>query len=468
MRSIRFLGAAGVVTGSKHLLTVDGTRVLVDCGLFQGEKVWRERNWQPLPVAVDQIQGVVLTHAHLDHTGYLPRLAHDGYRGPIYASQGTAELCGVLLPDSGRLQEEDAAFRNRHGVTRHPVALPLYTEADAMAVLKQFRAVALEQKVAVAPGCEFTYHRAAHILGSCLADFQLGTGGDTRRILFTGDIGRLNEGHSPQMPSGPAALQGKLDYLVMESTYGNRVHPEVDVGPQIAATIKTAIERGGTVVIPAFAVERTQKLLFLLKHLMEAGQIPRVPIHLDSPMAIRAVDIFLEHTDEFSPETQEMIRRYGSPHTWPQMYFDQTVEQSKAANAAKQPAIIIASSGMAAGGRVLHHLAQRLPDARNLVIFVGYQAAGTLGAQIRSGRSVVTIYHQPVAVKAQVEAFEQFSDHADSEELVTWLRTLPEAPRQVFLVHGDPDAAAALKEKIEADLHWNVHVAQWLEEVELE
>ncbi len=467
MRSIRFLGAAGVVTGSKHLLTSDGTRVLVDCGLFQGEKVWRERNWQPLPIAVAELQGVVLTHAHLDHTGYLPRLEREGYRGPIYASQGTAELCGVLLPDSGRLQEEDAAFRNKHGLTRHPVALPLYTEADALAVLKQFRPVELEQTVTLAPQCAFSYHRAAHIMGSCFADFKLGTGSDMRRVLFTGDIGRLNESNSQQLAGGPAALQGPLDYLVMESTYGNRVHPDVDVSPQIATAIKTAIERGGTVVIPAFAVERTQKLLFLLKHLMEAGQIPRVPIHIDSPMAIKAVDIFLEHTDEFSPETQEMIRRYGSPHTWPQVYFDQTVDQSKAASAAREPAIIIASSGMATGGRVLHHLAQRLPDARNLVIFVGFQAPGTLGAQIRSGQLVVTIYRQPVAVKAQVVAFEQFSDHADSGELITWLRALQQAPRLVFLVHGDPDAAAALKQKIEAELHWNVHVAQWLEEVEL-
>ncbi len=469
MNSLRFLGAADVVTGSKHLLTWDDHRVLVDCGLFQGQRQWRERNWQDLPVPVQEIEAVVLTHAHLDHTGYLPRLERQGFGGPVYASEGTAELCAVVLPDSGRLQEEDAAFHNRAKSSRHTPALPLYTEQDALNTLKLLRPVALEQPTSVAPGISLRFHRAAHILGSCFADFQVGSGAATRRIVFTGDLGRLKQGSAQTLSSGPSRVNSgaPVDYLVMESTYGNREHPDVDPTPAMAAAVNAALQRGGSVVIPAFAVERTQKLLFLLKQMMVAGQIPQVPIHIDSPMAIKAIDIFLEHTGEFNEPTQALIRKFGSPHQWQDVYFDQTPQQSKAINNV-QRCIIISSSGMAAGGRVLHHLANRLPDPRNLVFFVGYQSPGTLGQLIKDGKNPVLIHKQPVPVRAQIAAFEQFSDHADADEILTWLRTFSQAPRCTYLVHGEPDSAAALAARIEKELGWNVQPAHWLQEVPLE
>ena len=467
MKSIRFLGAAGTVTGSKHLLTSDGVRLLVDCGLFQGPKLWRERNWQQLPIPIESIQDVVLTHAHLDHTGYLPRLVRDGFRGPVYCTAATAELCAILLPDSGRLQEEDAAFHARHpGTSSHQPAAPLYTEQDAQQALALMRTLALEQSLALGPQARLTFHPAGHILGSCFADFLLGTGGDQRRILFTGDIGRLDHGNAQALAAGPARVDS-VDYLVMESTYGNRRHPDVDIAPQLAQKLRTALERGGVVVIPAFAVERTEKLLFLLKHLLEAGQIPRVPIHIDSPMAIQAMEVFIAHAQDLDADTRGLIARYGSPHQWPELHFDSTPEQSKALNAAAGPFIVLSSSGMATGGRVLHHLARRLPDPRNLIVFVGYQSPGTLGELIRDGHNPVYIHHAPIAVQAEIAAFEQFSDHADDEELLRWLGAFTHPPRATFLVHGDPDAAQALQQRIATTLGWKVEVAAWLQEVPL-
>jgi metallo-beta-lactamase family protein len=372
----------------------------------------------------------------------------------------------VLLPDSGRLQEEDAHFRNRHARTSHNPAEPLYTEQDANNVLKLIKPQPQDQPVALSAQINFTFRHAAHILGSCFVDFRL-DGPSPLRVLFTGDIGRLKQGTAQTMAAGPEEVDA-VDYLIMESTYGNRLHPNVDVSGAMADVIRRALQRGGSVVIPAFAVERTQKLLFLLKHLMEEGQIPQAPIHVDSPMAVKAIDIFLEHADEFNDETRDLIARYGSPHKWQNVFFDQTTDQSKAINNSPMPCIIISSSGMATGGRVLHHLAQRLPDPRNLVMFVGYQSVGTLGQQIRDGKNPVIIYKLPVTVRAQIVAFEQFSDHADYEEILTWLEYFKKAPRCVFLVHGEPDSAAALKQQIESALHWNVHVAQWLEEVPLQ
>ncbi len=459
------MGAAGTVTGSKHLLSAGGARLLVDCGLFQGPKTWRERNWQPLPVAPAELGAIVLTHAHLDHTGYLPRLAREGYGAAVYASAGTIELCGILLPDSGRLQEEDAAFHARHPQTSaHQPALPLYTEADARHALRLMRPIEREQPFSPAPGITATLHRAGHILGSCMAAVEFGQGDARRRVLFTGDLGRL---HASGLDGGPAAPP-PVDYLVMESTYGDRDHPPVDIGPQLAAVLRAALGRGGVVVIPAFAVERTEKLLFLLKHLLEDGQIPRVAVHIDSPMAIEAMDVFLRHADELDADTRALLARYGSPHQWPELHFDRTQEQSQALNAAAGPLIILSSSGMATGGRVLHHLAQRLPEARNLVIFVGYQSPGTLGEQLRDGHRTVVIHRTPVPVRAQVTAFEQLSDHADREELLTWLRAFPRPPRATFLVHGDPAAAEALRDRIAATLEWRVEVARWLQEAELQ
>ena len=470
---IQFLGAAGVVTGSKHLINTgneggkSGIQVLIDCGLFQGQKEWRERNWQDLPIPAREVEAVILTHAHLDHSGWIPRLVKQGFHGPIYATPATIDLCGILLPDSGRLQEEDAAFNNRYKTSKHDPALPLYTMQEAQQCLTLFQPLNFEESKRLSDELSFRFVPAAHILGSSMVEVSLTSRGSASRLLFTGDIGRLRESEvSPGrvLRSGPTENE-RCDVLVMESTYGNREHPQDDPKPELAALIRTTIQRGGSVVIPAFAVERTQKLLFLLKALMESGDIPRIPVHTDSPMAIKAVQIFLKYANEFGPETESLIKQYGSPLDWPNFYFDLTPDDSKKINESKYPAIIVSSSGMATGGRVLHHLMRRLPDPHNLVLFIGFQAPGTRGYDIKNGASQIKIFGQLVAVRAQVASLEQFSDHADTPELLEWLHTFQAAPKQTFLVHGEPAAATALRDVMSGNLHWNVQVAAYRQKV---
>jgi len=470
---IQFLGAAGVVTGSKHLVNTGdesgkgGIQVMVDCGLFQGQKEWRERNWQDLPVPAREIDAVILTHAHLDHSGWIPRLVKQGFHGPIYATPATIDLCGILLPDSGHLQEEDAAFHNRLKTSKHSPALPLYTTEEAQQCLTLFKPVNFGEPKRLSDEITFQFVRAAHILGSSMVEITLTSQGKTSHLLFTGDIGRVHDSETSPgrvVRSGPTEHE-RCDYLVMESTYGNRQHPHDDPRPELAALIRATVQLGGSVVIPAFAVERTQKLLFMLKELMETGQIPRVPVHADSPMAIKAVQIFLKYTDELSPETRALIDNYGSPLDWANFYFDLTQDDSKKVNQSKYPAIIVSSSGMATGGRVLHHLAQRLPDPRNLVLFIGFQAPGTRGYEIKNHAPEVKIFGEMVPVRAQVESLEQFSDHADTPELLEWLHTFQAAPKQTYLVHGEPAAAAELRETMEKDLAWKVQVAAYKQKV---
>lgn len=475
MSYIQFLGAAGVVTGSKHLINTGdesgsgGMQVLVDCGLFQGQKEWRERNWQDLPIDAKKIDAVILTHAHLDHSGWIPRLVKQGFTGPIYATPATIELCGILLRDSGHLQEEDANFHNKHKTAKHDPALPLYTEQDAENCLRYFQAVEVGTDKQLSNELSFRCFRAAHILGSSMAQITLKQSGGTRVLVFTGDIGRVRDttvAPGKVLHSGPAE-PGSPDILVMESTYGNRAHPDTDPRPQLAQLIKQTVERGGTVVVPAFAVERTQKFIFMLKEMMEAGQIPRVPVHIDSPMAIQAVQIFLKHTEEFTDDTKALIAKYGSPLQWQGFYFDSTAEQSKKINDQRFPCIIISSSGMVTGGRIQHHLMQRLPDPRNLVIFIGFQAPGTRGAELKAGAKTIRMFGQDVTVRAQIAALEQFSDHADTRELLSWLKTFPKAPSATYLVHGEPAAAAQLQQAISSEMHWRVEVAKWLEKVQI-
>src|SRR5205085_3179064 len=476
MAYIEFLGAAGTVTGSKHLIntstdgdSANGAQVLVDCGLFQGQKEWRERNWQDLPIQATQIEAVILTHAHLDHCGWLPRLVKQGFRGPIYATPATIDLCGILLPDSGHLHEEDASFHNKHKSSKHDPALPLYTMQEAQACQQYFKPVNIGETVQVAPGMSFQFVRAAHILGSAMAEITLNVNAGQRMLVFTGDIGRLHDttiAPGKVVHSGPAE-PGSPDVLVMESTYGNRQHPTDDPRPQLAQLIKQTVERGGSIVVPAFAVERTQKLLFMLKELMEAGQIPRVPVHIDSPMAIQAVNVFLKHTEEFSDDTRQLVERFGSPLTWQGFYFDSTPEESKKVNDMRYPCIIVSSSGMVTGGRIQHHLIHRLPDPRNLVIFIGFQAPGTRGATIKSGAKTVKLFGEDVPIRAQVAALEQFSDHADTPELLQWLKTFPKPPSVTYLVHGEPAAAEQLQQAIASGLGWHVEIAQWLEKVNI-
>jgi metallo-beta-lactamase family protein len=469
---IQFLGAAGTVTGSKHLVNTSsdsdgktGFQMLIDCGMFQGAKEWRERNWQPLPIPAAAVDAVILTHAHLDHCGWIPRLVREGFRGPIYATASTIDLCGIILPDSGHLQEEDANFYNRHKKSKHHPALPLYTLAEAEASLQYFQPVQFEETRQLSADVSFRFVRAAHILGSSMVELGLNGNGQAKRLLFTGDIGRVRDSTvapGKVVRSGPN--EGEIaDVLVMESTYGNRNHPKDDPRPKLAAIIRQTVQRGGSVVVPAFAVERTQKFLFILKELMEAGQLPRIPVYCDSPMAIKAVEVFLKHEEECSDETCRLIRQYGSPLKWPGFTFALTSDESKKINATPFPAIIVSSSGMVTGGRILHHLMQRLPDPKNTVLFIGFQAPGTRGFTIKRGAGEVRIFGENVPIRAQIATLEQFSDHADTPELLEWLHTFPSKPAVTYLVHGEPAASSQLRDAMTKELGWNVQVAEWME-----
>jgi metallo-beta-lactamase family protein len=473
---IQFLGAAGTVTGSKHLINTSSTsdgkagfQALIDCGMFQGAKEWRERNWQPMPVPANAIDAVILTHAHLDHCGWIPRLVREGFRGPIYATPSTIDLCGIILPDSGHLQEEDANFYNRHQKSKHHPALPLYTLAEAEASLQYFRPVQFEESRQLSPEVAFRFVPAAHILGSSMVELTLSSNGQSRRLLFTGDIGRVRDN---QVSPGKVVRSGPTEgesagVLVMESTYGNRQHPTDDPRPRLAEIIRQTVQRGGSVVVPAFAVERTQKFLFILKEMMESGQLPRIPVFCDSPMAIKAVEVFLKHREECSDETCRLIAQYGSPLQWPGFTFALTAEESKKINGSNYPCIIVSSSGMATGGRILHHLMQRLPDPKNTVIFIGFQAPGTRGFTIKSGAPEVRIFGETVPIRAQIAMFEQFSDHADTPELLEWLRTFSSQPGVTYLVHGEPAASSQLREAMIKALGWNVQVAEWMQKVDV-
>jgi len=472
---IQFLGAAGTVTGSKHLINTgdptgkSGLQVLIDCGVFQGPKEWRERNWRDTPVPAKEIDAVILTHAHLDHCGWIPRLVKEGFRGPIYATSPTIDLCGIILPDSGHLQEEDARYYNKTRKSKHDPALPLYTFEEAQDSLKYFKPVQVGDTIQLSSEISFRFVRAAHILGSCMAEISLQVNGAPRRLLFTGDIGRVRDhavAPGKVVHSGPQEGES-ADLVVMESTYGNRMHPKEDPLPELAELIRDTAKRGGSVIVPAFAIERTQKFVFILKHLMESGQIPRMPVFCDSPMAIKAVEIFLKHDEEYSDETRQMIHKYGSPLEWPYFTFASTPEESKKINETRMPCVIISSSGMVTGGRILHHLAQRLPDPRNLVLFIGFQAPGTRGFAIKSKKEEIKIFGDFVPIRAQIAALEQFSDHADPPELLQWLKTFRNKPATTYLVHGEHDASGQLRDVMEKELGWNVEIAQYQEKIQL-
>ena len=477
MAYIQFLGAAGTVTGSKHLINSSfdgdgkkGIQALVDCGLFQGQKEWRERNWQELPIPAHGVDAVILTHAHLDHCGWIPRLVKEGFKGPIFATAATIDLCGIILPDSGHLQEEDAAFYNKIKKSKHDPALPLYTFDEAEDCMKYFRVANVGETTQISSELSFRFVPAAHILGSGMAEVTLTTNGQSRRLLFTGDIGRVRDhaiAPGKVVRSGPK--EGEIaDLMVMESTYGNRVHPHTDPRPELAKVIRETVERGGSIVVPAFAVERTQKFVFMLKEMMEAGQIPKLPVFCDSPMAIKAVEIYLKHEDDYTDEARSLIRKYGSPLEWPGFVFASTAEESKKINEVHYPTIIVSSSGMVTGGRILHHLAQRLPDPKNTVLFIGFQAPGTRGFTIKSGVKEVKIFGDFVRIRAQIAAFEQFSDHADPPELLEWLHTFPKPPSVTYLVHGEPAASSQLRDAMTKELGWNVRVAEWMQKVDVQ
>lgn len=437
------LGAAGTVTGSKHLLEADGRRILVDCGMFQGLKVLRERNWAPLAIPPDSIDAVVLTHAHLDHSGYLPKLVRDGFRGPVYCSSATADLCDILLKDSARIAENDAEYANRRGHTKHKPALPLYTVRDAEAALKQLKPIAFETETSVEGGAKMQLRRAGHILGAAMVEFNW----QGRGIVFSGDLGRYDDVFMPD----PAPVNA-ADYVVVESTYGDRIHPKNDPMEALGAVVERTVRRGGTVVIPAFAVGRTQVLLYHLWMLKRAGRIKSVPIFLDSPMAINATELLCGHLDDhrFSAETCEQSCAIAT--------YVRDVEDSKAIVSNPMPKIVIAGSGMATGGRVLHHIKAFGPEAKNTILFAGYQAVGTRGARLLAGETEIKMFGQWIPIRAEIANLPELSAHADAGEIIRWLRGFEKPPRRTFIVHGEPDASDALRVRIERELGWDAAV----------
>ena len=458
MATLTFLGAATTVTGSKHLLDLDGRRVLFDCGLFQGLKELRLRNWAPLPIPAADIEAVVLTHAHLDHCGYLPRLVAQGFGGRIFCTPGTRELCTLVLPDAARIQEEDARDANRHGYSKHQPALPLYTENDAARALAQLQPVGYGRPVPVVPGLEVDFVNAGHLLGSAYARARVGR----RTILFGGDLGRYSR---PVLPD-PSPIDS-ADILLVESTYGDRLHDPDDGGQRLAAIVSASVRRGGKLVIPSFAIGRVEEVLYWLKHLEEAGRIPVLPVYVDSPMAAAALQFYSKRLSELDPEmtpAERAVCAFGTGR----MTIVASPQQSMDLVASRQPAIVIASSGMATGGRVLHHLEATLPNPKNTILFAGYQAIGTRGRQLVDGATEVRLKGRDIPVAASIERIDSMSAHADAGEIMRWLSGFSHAPAMTYLVHGEPLPLEALRTKIATKLSWPVHIAQYLEQVTLD
>ncbi len=451
--TVQFLGAAGTVTGSMHLVTADGRRILLDCGLFQGLKALRLRNWSERISDVESIDAVLLSHAHIDHSGYLPLLARRGFRGPIYCTAGTADLLRVVLPDAAHLQEEDAERANRRGYTKHRPALPLYTPADAQAALALMRECRYGEPFGVVDGVTGLLRRAGHILGSATVELEL-DGAWPARLVYSGDLGRYDR---PILrdPEPVAAA----DVLLVESTYGNRTHPS-GVEEALARIVREAAGQGSAVLVPAFAVDRTQELLWMLRQLEQSGQVPSLPVYLDSPMAIEVTDIYRRHPEEFDAQMVQALRSGDRPLRPRELHIAASVEESKKLNELRGPVIIISSSGMATGGRILHHLARRLPDPRTTVLLVGFQAAGTRGRALEEGTRTVRMFGQDVPVRARIERIGALSAHADRDEILRWLGGFARPPRETYLVHGEPDAAQGLADAIRARYGWTVTVTQ--------
>ncbi|MFZ3218285.1 MAG: MBL fold metallo-hydrolase [Candidatus Acidiferrales bacterium] len=463
MAKITFLGAAGTVTGSKYLLEAGGKRLLVDCGLFEGAKELRQRNWNPLTVEAATIDWVLLTHAHIDHTGYLPRLVAAGFGGPIYANAATRELCELLLPDSAHLQEEDAQFAARKKYSSHKTPLPLYTVAQAQQALAAFREIPRADAFSISPEFSVRPHDAGHILGSSWLELTITENGKKTLVVFSGDVGRYDQ---PILKDPEPPARG--DFLLCESTYGDREHGTASVPDELAAVINRVAKRGGTVVIPAFAVGRTQTLMYYLRELEDAQRIPKLPVYVDSPMAISVTDIYARHHEDHDLDfTRDEQQGQRDPLNLREVHMTRAVEDSKKINDVTSPCIIISASGMATGGRVLHHLAKRLPDSRSAVLLVGYQAEATLGRLLQDGAQYVRIHGQEVPVRAEVVTLDQLSAHAGRSELLRWLSGFTVPPRQTFLVHGEPSGLEGLRAGIASRFHWPVVVPEYLEKFDL-
>ena len=466
MATLSFWGGVGTVTGSKYLLESNGRKVLVDCGLFQGLKELRERNWQDPPFDPKSIDAVIITHAHVDHTGYLPRLVKLGFDGPVFTSRATCDLLKLLLPDSARLQEEEADYRNRHGLTKHDPALPLYTEEDARETLTRLKGIPnTGERVEITEGLHASFRVAGHILGASLVLVEIEDAGDDgkgRKVLFSGDLGHYDQ-PIVKDPAKPPAC----DYIMVESTYGDRLHEEEHPEDKLARIVHEAVRAGGPILIPAFAIGRTQELLYLLRELEENGKIPVLPVRVDSPMAASATQIYNRWREEHDEEYASILAKKKHPLKTHSMLMASTREESKRLNDERGTRIVISASGMMSGGRVLHHAMRILPDENATLIFVGYQAAGTIGRLIQDGAREVKIMKQMVPVDCRVEKIGGFSAHADWKGVLRWLEGLEEPPRHVFTTHGEPDAAAAMAEHIRDRFGWTVEVPQYGQEFEL-
>lgn len=467
MATLRFLGAARNVTGSCCLLEAEGARLLVDCGLFQ-ERKFQERNWNPFPVEPSSLQAVLLTHAHLDHCGLLPKLVKEGFRGRVYCTAATAEMARYVLLDSGRLQEEDAEFKRRRHERegregRHPV-VPLYTEEDAQQSLPLFTPVRYGEPLELAGGVSATFQEAGHILGSATIRVEFGAGGGRRSILFSGDLGRWDRpiirDPAPPEPS---------DYLLLESTYGGRRHEEVSgIQEALAGAVNSTVRAGGNLLIPSFALERTQEVLYYLSLLLHAGRIPHVLVFLDSPMAVGVTEVFLHHPDLFDEQMRRLLLTGRSPFQFPGLTMVRSVEQSKGLNRLRGSAVIIAGSGMCTGGRIKHHLVTNIGRRESTILFVGYQAEGTLGRVILEGAPEVRILGQTYRRRARVLKINGFSAHADQQELLRWLEPLRAEPRRLFLTHGEPREVEALAETVRSHRQWQPYIPSYGESVELQ
>jgi metallo-beta-lactamase family protein len=449
---LTFLGATNTVTGSKFLITIGTKKILIDCGLFQGLKELRLRNWTKFPIDPKTIDAVILTHAHIDHSGYLPLLVKNGFTGKVYCSQATKELCALLLPDSGYLQEEEAKFLNKHGYSKHKPALPLYTKADAEQALNYLHPLPFKKPHKVDEETYISLIPAGHILGATYVQFKHY---DTT-VLFSGDLGRPND---PIMD--PPTIMQAADYLILESTYGNRLHARVNPIDELCDIINRTYARQGTVVMPAFAVGRAQHLLYLMYQLKTSGRIPNIPVFLDSPMAQGATQLFCKYSELHRLDAALSKRVCEVAH------YVNSKEESQALDLELQPKIIISASGMLEGGRVLHHIKTFAPDERNSIIFAGYQATGTRGADMINGKPEIKVFGQKIPVKAEVKVLSNMSAHADYEEILQWLSHFNHHPRKVFITHGEPEAAQSLKEKIEEKFGWECVVPNYLQAEQL-
>lgn len=451
---LKFLGATRTVTGSKHLMDIDNFRLMVDCGMFQGMKMLRLRNWEPFPVDPATIDAIILTHAHIDHTGYLPRLVRDGFSGPIYCTPATADLVELLLRDSAKLQVEEAEYFKKKGSSVHQNPQPLYNEKDVERVLPLLRTVDFERKTNIHNGIEFEFFKAGHILGAAMAMLYLKGKEQSKKVLFSGDIGRFEDPLHP-----PPTTFKYADALFVESTYGNKIPLDVNVLEELASKIRQGLKRGGCVVIPAFAVGRTQMLLYYIRQIFKTGRMNPCPVYVDSPMAIAATGFYKDHLKDnyngFLPEENTF--------EFPQLHYVTEQAHSIALNNIESGAIIISASGMATGGRILHHLANRLPRSKDTVLFVGFQVEGSRGRDLLSGKREIRIFGESIPVYCEIEQVEGFSAHANRNELHKWLAGFTQAPKISFVVHGEIEAAVALKSHIENELGWNAMIPEYLE-----